>query len=243
MRQLPLLLLLLATPALAEDPPAPPAAATAAVGPAPAAQATVPPATVPQAAGPAATSEPAAAATAEAVAAPPPPPPPEAPLPRFGVRLGAGFPDGATVDFVFRPRPWVRLQAGPAWNYVSFGGQAGIALTPFRWAVSPVLEVRYGRFAGADLNKVIKDIPAEMQSLATDVAYDYFNGQVAFEFGSPRGFTFSMAFGLTYFRTDIHGTGTTDKNTGTPDAVTVTVTDPALRAVAPSVRLGMLYYF
>jgi hypothetical protein len=237
MRPLPLLLILLATPALADDPPPPdaPAAATqAALEPSQAPATTAPAATAPAAAAP--------AATAEAVATPTPPPP-EAPLPRFGMRLGAGFPDGATLDLVYRPRPWIRLQAGPAWNYVAFGGQGGVALTPFRWAVSPVFEVRYGRFGGADLNKVIKDIPAEMQSLATDVTYDYVNGQLAFEMGSPSGFTFSLAFGLTYLRSDVHGTGTTDKNTGTPDAVTVTVTDPSLRAVFPSVRLGLLYYF
>ncbi len=236
MRQFTLLLLLLATPALADDAAAPPPApAEAPLAEAPAAAPAAEPAAPPSADPP--------LPAAEAVPAPPPPPPAEPPLPRFGIRLGAGAPDGATADFVFRPQPWLRLQAGPAWNSVAWGAQGGIALTPFRWAVSPVLELRYGRFAGANLNNTIKDIPAELKDLASDVAYDYFNGQLAFEFGSPSGFTFSLAFGLTFLRTDIHGTWVSVQNPGTPEEATVTMTDPSLRAVLPSVRLGMLYYF
>jgi len=232
MRPLMLLLLLLANPAVADDPAAPPAT------PPPAADAAAPgsPADQPRAADEAGPAQ----ATAPI---PAPPPPAEAPLPRFGIRFGAGLPDGATADLVFRPQRWLRLQAGPAWNYLGWGAQGGIALTPFRWAISPVFEVRYGHFFSADLNKTFKDIAVELQPLASDVSYDYVNGQVAFEFGSPRGFTFSLGFGLSYFWTDIRGTASTVQNPGTPDEATVTVTDPSLRAVIPSVRLGVLYYF
>jgi hypothetical protein len=159
------------------------------------------------------------------------------------MRLGAGFPDGATADVVFRPMPWLRLQAGPAWNYLAWGFQGGVALTPIRWVISPVLEARYGHFFGANLNKVAKNLSAEVQSLATDVGYDYFNGQLALEFGSPRGFTFSLGVGLCYLWTDVNGTGTVVQNRGTPDQATVTIVNPSVRAVLPSVRLGMLYYF
>ena len=242
MRQFMLLLFLLARPALAQDPSAPPAQPT----PPATVDAVVPagPPASPAVAGPASAAEPAAEqAPAQASAPVPAPPPAEAPLPRFGIRFGAGIPDGATADLVFRPQRWLRLQAGPAWDYVGWGVQGGVALTPFRWAISPVFEVRYGHFFSANLNKTIKDIPVELQPLASDVAFDYVNGQVAFEFGSPRGFTFSLGFGLSYFWTDIRGTGTTVQNPGTPDEATVTVTDPSLSAVIPSVRLGVLYYF
>jgi len=231
MRQFMLLLLLLANPALADDPAAP------ATTPPPAAEAAAPASPSDQ---PVATGE---AAPAQASALAPAPPPAEAPLPRFGIRFGAGIPDGATADLVFRPQRWLRLQAGPAWDYVGWGIQGGVALTPFRWAISPVFEVRYGHFFSADLNKTIKDIAVELQPLASDVSFDYVNGQVAFEFGSPRGFTFSLGFGLSYFWTDIRGTASTVQNAGTPDEATVTVTDPSLSAVIPSVRLGVLYYF
>jgi hypothetical protein len=181
--------------------------------------------------------------TPPASPAPPPPPPVEAPLPMVGLRLGLGGPDGATASLVVRPLPSLRFHAGPAWNYLAWGVQGGVAVTPFRWAVSPVLEASYGHFFGADLNKVIKDVPAELQPLASDVGYDYLNGQVGIELGSPRGFTFSIGLGLSYFWSDIHGTATTIQNPGTPDEAAVTVVNPSLRAVIPSFRLGMLFYF
>jgi hypothetical protein len=186
--------------------------------------------------GPAATAPPAAAS-------PDPSPPVEAPLPKLGLRLGLGGPDGATASLVVRPLPSLRFHAGPAWNYLGWGVQGGVAVTPFRWAVSPVLEASFGHFFGADLNKVIKDIPAELQSLASDVGYDYLNGQVGLELGSPRGFTFSIGLGLSYLWSDLHGTATTVQNPGTPDQATVTVANPSLRAVIPSFRLGMLFPF
>jgi hypothetical protein len=178
-----------------------------------------------------------------AAASPDPSSPAEAPLPRLGLRLGLGGPDGATASLVVRPLPSLRFHAGPAWNYLGWGVQGGVAVTPFRWAVSPVLEATYGHFFGADLNKVIKDIPAELQSLASDVGYDYLNGQVGLELGSPRGFTFSIGLGLSYLWSDIRGAATTVQNPGTPDEATVTVLNPSLRAVIPSFRLGMLFYF
>lgn len=214
-RTLPLLLALLAAPALAADPPADP-----------------PPASSPAPAPPLADEPP-----------PPAPPPVEAPLPKLGLRLGVGLPDGASADLVFRPLPSLRVQAGPSWNYLAFGVQVGVAITPFRWAVSPVLEGTWGHFFAADLNKIWNDIPVELQSLASSVGYDYFNGQVAIEFGSPSGFTFSIGAGISYVWSDIPGSATTIQNPGTPDETTVTVVSPSLRAVTPSLRLGMLFYF
>ncbi len=212
-RHLPLLLLLLAPPALAEDPGlAPSGASTAAPEPA---------------------AEP----------APPAPPPAEAPLPRLGLRIGLGAPDGVTAALVVRPLPWLRLQAGPSWNYLAYGVQAGFAVTPIRWGVSPVLEATYGHYFSADLNKVARDIPVELQALASSVGYDYFNGQVGLEFGSPSGFTFSLGAGLSYFWSDLTGSATLEPDPGATNPATVVVTNPSLRGVIPSVRLGMLFYF
>ncbi len=239
-RPLPLLLLLLATPALAED-PAPTTAPAADPAAAPAAESPPPPPAIEPA--PAAASLAASTQAPAAEPAPPPPPPREAPLPRLGLRLGLGFPDGATANAVYRPLPYLRVQAGPAWNYLAFGLQAGVAVTPIRWAVSPVLEASYGHFFGADLNKVIKNVPTEVQPLVKDVGYDYFNGQVGVEFGSPRGYTFSLGVGLSYLWSNVKGTATVVRNPGTANEATVTVVNPSLRAVTPSLRLGMLYYF
>jgi hypothetical protein len=172
-----------------------------------------------------------------------PPPRADAPIPKLGLRVGLGLPDGLTADLVYRPIPSLRLQAGPSWNYLAFGLQVGVAITPFRWAVSPVLEFSYGHYFGADLSKVFKNVTAEVQPLVKDVAYDYLNGQIGIEFGSPSGLTFSIGLGLSYLWTDVNGTATLLRNQGTPDATTVVISNPSLRAVTPSLRLGVLYYF
>ena len=177
-----------------------------------------------------------------AAASPDPSSPAEARLPKLGLRLGLGGPDGVTASLVVRPLPSLRLHAGPAWNYLGWGVQGGVAVTPFRWAVSPVLEASYGHFFGTDLNQVFKHVPAELQSLVSDVGYDYLSGQVGLELGSPRGFTFSIGLGLSYLWSDVRGTATTVQNPGTPDQATVTVANPSLRAVIPSFRLGMLFF-
>jgi hypothetical protein len=160
-----------------------------------------------------------------------------------GLRIATGLPDGVTVALVVRPIPSLRLQAGPSWNYIAYGVQAGVTITPFRWAISPVLEASYGHYFGADLNKIVKDIPVELQELASSVGYDYFNGQIGLEFGSPRSFTFSLGAGLSYVWSDLVGTATIAPDPAAPNPARVTVVNPSLRAVIPSVRLGMLFYF
>ena len=284
MRQLPLLLLLLAMPAVADDAPAaatpqPEATATAASAPAtpeatpaapvaaepiasdsasPGAEATPPPVptdpAAPATAGSTATQEPGAPPDSGAppaaeplAAAPEARPEPQAdPYPRFGMRLGIGFPEVATAAFVFRPIPLVRLSAGPAWNYYGWGLQAGVGITPIRWYISPVFEVSYGHFFPANLSKLhtpSADGNLDLGTLLEKVNYDYFNGQVSFEFGSPRGFTFALGVGLSYFWSNLHGTATSSPDPGATQPATVTMTDPSVRMVVPSLRLGMLYYF
>ncbi len=285
MRQLPLLLLLLAMPAVADDAPAaatPQPEATAASAPAapeatpaapvaaepiasdpasPGAEATPPPVptvptdpAAPASAGSTATQEPGAPPDSGAppaaeplAAAPEARPEPQAdPYPRFGMRLGIGFPEAATAAFVFRPIPLVRLSAGPAWNYYGWGLQAGVGITPIRWYISPVFEVSYGHFFPANLSKLHTPSAGDNLDLGTlleKVNYDYFNGQVSFEFGSPRGFTFALGVGLSYFWSNLHGTATSSPDPGATQPATVSMTDPSVRMVVPSLRLGMLYYF
>jgi hypothetical protein len=276
MRPLLLLLLMLAMPALAQDLPAdPPAQAPAppvtepsqlqpVAEPAPAATEPLPqagqapPAAEPQPLSPGA--DPTAPPPPPAVAPAPAPAAPEAAavaaptprLPRFGLRLGVGFPDAFTADLVFRPVPFLRFHAGPAWNYLAMGLQGGVAIQPFRWWVSPVLEANYGHFFHGDLTRLVKDNNSnssklDVKPLLRSFGYDYFSGQLSLEFGSPRGFAFSIGVGLTYFWSTLHGSATmTSASTNPADlfqSYRVTVANPTLRAVIPSARLGLLFYF
>jgi hypothetical protein len=215
------LLLLLAcalAPALASaDEPAPPAAAPA-ESPAAPAEATPP--------------------------APPVPAPAEAPYPRFGLAVGAGVPQAATLDLLYRPVPWLRLSAGPTWDYVGWGLHGGLVLAPFRWVVSPTVGVEAGRMFEVDLNKIASVDPG-LQPLLQHVNVQYLATTLGVEVGSQRGFAFSLRAGLAWLQTVAHGTGQITGSggaSGQNDAV-ITVTSPRLRASTPTVQLACQYFF
>lgn len=174
-----------------------------------------------------------------------PPAAPE-PYPTWGVDLGVGFPQAVELSLLWRPLPWLRLDAGPSWDYAGWGVHGGVTWTPIRWAISPTLGVHAGRFFRLDLNKVAKDVSAEVQPLLEQVQLQYVDALLGFEFGSQRGFAFALRFGLTWMEIDSKGTGTfTDSSSGTASASTtvVTVTDPTFRGSAPTAQLAFQYFF
>lgn len=210
--------------ALAEEPVAPPGdAATEAVsGTAAAPLATEPAAPLP---------------------APPAPPPPEAPYPRFGVALGLGVPQAVTLDMLYRPIPWIRLSAGPTWDYVGWGMHGGAVLSPIRWAVSPTLGVEVGRLFEADLNK-FADVDPGLQPLLQRVDLQYVATTLGLEFGSQRGFSCALRIGMVWLEASTHGTGQLTESggvNGQNDAI-VTVTSPTIRASAPTAQLVFQYF-
>ena len=186
-----------------------------------------------------------AAATKAPAAVPPPPPPPAKPdadrLPRFGLRLDAGVPDGGVLAFVWRPSKLLRLDVGPTFNYIGWGYQVGIGLTPIRWYISPTLNFDYGHYFESDASTKAKGVPDRFKPSLQKVGYDYLNGQLGLEFGSPRGLVFSLRLGLSYFWTTVHADRVAVTDPGSDP--TVTVTDPKLRFTFPSLKLGLLYYF
>jgi hypothetical protein len=182
---------------------------------------------------------------------PPPPPPEEAPAadapPRFGLALEGGFPEGAALGLLYRPLPSIRVWAGPAWNYASFGLQGGVAYQPWRWALSPVLSVEAGRYFSADLAFVANGssgVPEEIEPLMDDVRYAYGAAHLGLEIGSPSGLAFSLRVGLAYVSVQARGTAraTSDGGSGGNEA-TVEFDDPRLRGTLPSVKLGLQYWF
>lgn len=223
--------------ALAEDPPAEPSPSEAAApAPEPA------PAPAPEQA-PAATPAPEAATAAEPLPAPPPPPPGTAPYPKLGFALGAGFPQAATFDLMYRPIPWLRLAAGPSWDYGGWGYHGGVVLSPIRWAISPTLGIEGGRFFELDANKFVTSADPEVQPLLRRVQVQYLATTLGLELGSQRGFAFSLRVGLAWLRIDSHGTGQFNGGgTGGQNDAVVTVTDPTFRASTPTVQLAFQYF-
>jgi hypothetical protein len=175
--------------------------------------------------------------------------PPVAPTPRaashFGMLLETGVPEGIAVGVTFRPVPSIRFWAGPAWNYLSFGGQLGVTVIPFQWALAPSLSVEGGRYFRADLTRVLRTgsgVPSDVEPLLKDVGYDYAAAHLGLELGSQRGFAFSLRAGLAYLRVKTHGR-TQPTSSGAPGEPEVYFVDPSVNATVPSVKLGFHYAF
>ncbi len=185
-----------------------------------------------------------------AIPSPPPPPaiaaPTSAPgLPHFGVAVDAGAPEGVSVSAMYRPLDWLRVWGGPSWNYLAFGVHAGATLAPFRWAITPTLSAEAGRYFASDLTWLATKaggVPDEIAPLLQKIGYDYASAQLGFEFGSQRGFTFSIRAGLSWFSLVARGTATTTAGSSGTEAQ-VSLTDPRFTATIPSVKMGLQYWF
>jgi hypothetical protein len=213
-------LALAAPPALAEDPqgaPSPDAAAAAAAGlPLPA---------------PSAAEEAVAERARE-----------ERDFARFGLLVDAGLPEGAAVSLVWRPVQQVRIFAGPAFNVVAWGAQAGVTLIPWHLGLSPVISLEGGRYFAPDATFLADNasgIPEELEPLLHDVSYDYAALHVGLELGTRNAFALSLRVGLARVWLDAPGTTTYEDSSGT----VVTLSDPRLRGTLPSVKLGLQLWF
>jgi hypothetical protein len=164
-------------------------------------------------------------------------------LPRFGVALGAGFPEFATLNLLYRPFRFLRVSVGPTWNYVGWGGSVGLTLVPVNWWITPLLGLEAGHYLRADYSKLVKNDTssdtAAMKPLLRRVDYDYTAVDLGLEFGSPRGFSLTLRFGLSWVWLSANGTGTKTTDGGT----TLSLTNPSLRATLPSAKLGLQYWF
>ncbi len=162
--------------------------------------------------------------------------------PRWGLALGGGFPDFVTASLVFRPVSHLRFSAGPAWNYVGWGVQGGVALVPWRFWIAPVVSLEGGRFFRTNLGFLVKDsaaVPPEVRPLLEKVAYSYAALDVGLELGSQRGFSSSIRLGLSYVSIAAHATATYTRDDGTA----VSVSDPALHGMLPSLKVGLQHWF
>ncbi len=161
---------------------------------------------------------------------------------RWGLVVDLGVPEGAAVGVLFRPLPVVRLWAGPAWNYVGWGVQAGVAAVPWHFAVTPVLSAEVGHYFDADVSVLAsnaKGVPEELKPLLQRMGYSYAAVHVGIELGSQRGLSLFLRAGISYLSLSSSGSYTTTDASG----VTVTFTDPRVHGTIPSVKTGIQYWF
>lgn len=193
-------------------------------------------------------STPAKPAAAAPAAAPPPAAPPVADpgYPEWGMAIDAGLPGGVNLDVLYRPIPFIRLWAGPAWNYAAFGFQGGAGVALANWGITPVLSVEAGRYFSTDVAQFVGSggsVPAEMKPLLQKISLNYAAALLGFEFGSPRGFSFALRLGLARMSIETHGSGTFTQDNGQGGQTSVKFTDPRFTATSPALKLGFQYWF
>lgn len=159
----------------------------------------------------------------------------------FGLAMDAGIPDGAGVSAVVRPLEWLRFHAGATSNYFGTGVRGGVSLVPFYFGVTPALTVEGGHYFNADLSTVVEaaGIPFG-SSLLSDVTYDYVNGHLGVEVGSPRRFVFYLRAGLSALQIQLHSFEEGLRSATQDD--TIDAQAAKLSVVTPSAKLGFIVY-
>lgn len=163
---------------------------------------------------------------------------------RWGLTVGAGFPDFATASLMFSPARAVRLWAGPSWNSLAWGLHGGIALVPWSSWIAPVLAFEAGRFFRSDLSFVSErsgSMPAGASTLLSNVDFAFAAVDLGLDLGSPRGFSLGIRAGLSYVSAAAHGTATFDSESGS--GARVQLSDPSFHGVLPSAKLALQYWF
>jgi len=182
----------------------------------------------------------------ETVAAPAPLPAPVTPPVLLGLLADAGVPDGANAALALRPASWLRVHAGGGTNTVSAGYRAGLTvLLPA--PVAPSFSFEVGHFRDGDANGLVRRFAGTSHwpsALFEQLGYTYFNGQLGLELGSGPVQVY-LHGGLSYLRTSIHNAKLVVDQASTASGGSTTValrSDPIVRVVAPSIKLGLVVY-
>jgi hypothetical protein len=161
--------------------------------------------------------------------------------------LDAGLPDGAMLSAVYRPWPFLRVQAGGGTNSVSAGFRGGLAVLPF--TAGPSLTVEGGWYFEGDVTGPVQQVTGSgnAKAMAQRLGYQFANLHVGVDFGEDSVFFF-LHGGASYVRTELHGANrafgsvTTDAS-GAPVTTFTINSDPVITAWVPSAKCGLIVFF
>ncbi|MCI0573201.1 MAG: autotransporter outer membrane beta-barrel domain-containing protein [Myxococcaceae bacterium] len=179
----------------------------------------------------------------------PAPAPDEAPQKSFGLLLDAGVPDVLGVSLLYRPVPWLRVNAGVASNTVGWAARAGAGVA-FPTFITPSLNVDVGRYFPTDYRPFLERLNGGAPAPAVDrifqrFGYDFASAMLGLELGSPQSFAFFVRAGISYwsFRlTEEQTTGLLQDGFG-DDVPGLSAGPFTLRMTTPAAKVGFLLYF
>jgi len=155
----------------------------------------------------------------------------------LGLLVDAGLPDGAGISLAYRHWTWIRLQGGYINNTVNSGLRGGVTLLPFYSWFTPTLTLEAGHFFPGDASSIARRFSNDPNlNHAFNVGYNFENAHLGFEIGSPRRVAFFLRGGLSYVQM------TADVQPMIRDS-SVQAQPLRIRAMLPSVKLGLTIYF
>lgn len=181
--------------------------------------------------------EPSAESEAEAKAGPK-----ERDFTMIGGGLDVGFPDGAGLSVVVRPIKMLRVHGGVTTAVFATGLRLGVSFVPFYFPITPTLTVEGGTYFPGNFSGPLSAVVKNVKFLdgAKQVSYQYVNGHLGLEVGSPKRFVVFLRGGLSYTEFRVNRFQDTLRVAANdPD---LEAQDPALRVAGPSGKLGILFY-
>jgi hypothetical protein len=162
-----------------------------------------------------------------------------------GVMVDAGVPDGFNGSLVVRPFRPLNIHAGVGTNLISYGVRAGAQLYLLPTAISPTLSAEVGRYFPGDANEAIARLGVSADSdnpLLREVGYDYANLHLGLDFGREH-FSFYIHAGFSAVRGKIRHLDELVAEDADESLTFEVGQDATANIVAPSARIGFLFFF
>lgn len=164
---------------------------------------------------------------------------------RWGLMLDGGLPEFMGASLLYRPLPWLRLNAGLATNTAGLAVRGGVGVALY-FPITPSLNLDVGHYFPADYGPLAQKLgmstPDETVALALqDIGYDFASATVGLEVGSPRHFSFFVRAGISYWSFNVGQSEALLRAALEDEGLTA---DPIqLRFTSPSAKVGFLIYF
>lgn len=162
-----------------------------------------------------------------------------------GVMFDAGVPDGLTGSVVYRPLRLLNVHGGLGTNLISVGVRAGASLYVLPTLVSPTINVEVGHYFAGDANATANRLGLTEDAdspILREVGYDYANLHLGLDVGRDR-MSFYLHAGFSALRGKLHNLDELVAENASDDLTVSIGGDATASIVAPSARIGFVYFF
>lgn len=162
-----------------------------------------------------------------------------------GVMVDLGVPDGFNGSVVYRPHHLVNVHGGFGTNLISVGVRAGATLYVLPTFVAPTVNAELGHYFPGDANSTANRLGFTDDAdspVLRDFGYDYANLHIGVDVGRER-MSFYFHAGFSAIRGKLRHLDELVAEDADEDLSVRVGEDATASLVAPSARIGFLYFF